>query len=407
MKHLFILFSLLISITSYSQSGEFKQYSNGLIYSENTMSKLSHIIDSLNLKFKSCDLNKTFYSKSQTIGHLITLENGQMEVLKKDIENGISFENFKIKYPKASIEENVLVVRFHYKNYDNKDMTNFSEVSLTGGYGFDIRKEGRLNKLKSKWLYKHQKKTKYSKESFEAFFFPNEFKSIPLGEKYTRMIGYADCLIDTTSSKFKKDMKSGWVDIPKDWNNLSEQKQKALLEKMRKTKVVGFCSQDSRPREHAINIAMLSAETTNWEVFLKAHLDIMNDRFERASDGSYAWEGRKTYIKELEKLDINVLDLILGISFRIENPAQNHYYGSINRIGRALSETMNQEAIEQALLSIIEDNNLDDYNRVLAYYLYDNYAYNFEDENLKSDKLNKLKQSVNMLPIYLSEKIQI
>ncbi|MBK7503592.1 MAG: hypothetical protein IPI52_00240, partial [Bacteroidetes bacterium] len=123
-------------------------------------------------------------------------------------------------------------------------------------------------------------------------------------------IGYSDCLIDTIATKFKSDAKSGWVDLPENWQNLSEKKKEKLLDEMRSTKVVGGCSQDSRPREHAINIAMLSAEVTNWEVFLKSHLDIMNDRFDRMSDGSYAYAQRKTYIKELEELDINVLAFI-------------------------------------------------------------------------------------------------
>jgi len=75
---------------------------------------------------------------------------------------------------------------------------------------------------------------------------------------------------------------------------------------------------DSSPRYHELSIAELAEETVNWEIFLRSHLDIMNDNFNRMSDGSYAWAGRKTYIKELEILYINVLDLVLGISIRIE-----------------------------------------------------------------------------------------
>lgn len=78
---------------------------------------------------------------------------------------------------------------------------------------------------------------------------------------------------------------------------------KVALELKRSRIVVGGCSQDMSPRVHAMNIALLSAETINWEIFLRSHLDIMNDNFERMSDGSYAWAGRKTYIKELEVLD--------------------------------------------------------------------------------------------------------
>jgi hypothetical protein len=114
---------------------------------------------------------------------------------------------------------------------------------------------------------------------------------------------------------------------------VSKKKEK-LLDEMRSTRVIGRCSQDDSPREHAVNIALLSAETNNWEVFIKAHLDILNDSFDRMSDGSYAWNRRKTYIREIEDLNIDVEDLILGISLRIENPENNSQW--------AQKTTMNQ-----------------------------------------------------------------
>jgi len=53
------------------------------------------------------------------------------------------------------------------------------------------------------------------------------------------------------------------------------------LQLKRNRRVVGGCSMDSSPRYHAFNIALLSAETTKWDVFLKSHLNIMNVRFNR------------------------------------------------------------------------------------------------------------------------------
>ena len=88
-------------------------------------------------------------------------------------------------------------------------------------------------------------------------------------------------------------------------------KNKAL-ELKRHHIVVGMCSQDGSPRLHARDIAILAAETNSWDIFLPAHLEVMNDRFERMSDGSYAYGGRKTYLKELEELNLDVVDLILG-----------------------------------------------------------------------------------------------
>jgi hypothetical protein len=134
--------------------------------------------------------------------------------------------------------------------------------------------------------------------------------------------------------------------------------KKTELELKRSRRVVGFCSQDISPRLHAFNIAKLSAETINWEIFLRAHLDIMNDRFDRASDGSYAWKNRQTYIRELEVLDINVQDLLLGISLQVANPSTNHYFGSIGRLGRALSETEKPQEIEAKMLQMISDEQL-------------------------------------------------
>ena len=409
MKNLIFSILVLIFFNSYSQNGEFETYSNGLIYSASTMSKLSQIVDSLNLKYKSCDFDKVFKAKSQTIGHVIKLKSKNIKQAKKDIENQIAFEAFIKKYPNAEIEKEVLIVKFKYKNYKGKDIVEFSEVSPNDDYGLEIKNHDNpaiyKQKMKGEWIYRYHKKSDYSEESISAFYFPNEFTSKPLNQKYGVMIGYSDCLIDTTAIKFKENAKTGWVDLPKNWKKLSKKRKNKLLDQMRETKVVGGCSMDSRPREHAANIAVLSAETTKWEIFLRSHLDIMNDRFDRVSDGSYAWEGRKTYIRELEELDINVLNLIFGISLRVENPAKNHYYGSISRIGRALSETKNSKEIETTMLNMIEDSELDDYNRVLSYFLFLNYNHYIKNQALKKENLNKLKHSVNLLPNYLKSKI--
>lgn len=163
---------------------------------------------------------------------------------------------------------------------------------------------------------------------------------------------------------------------------------------MRSTKVIGSCSMDNSPRLHATNIALLSAETARWEIFLKAHLDIMNDRFERVSDGNYAWEGRKTYIRELEALNIDVNELIFGISFRISNPSSNHYFGAVDRIGRALSESKQRKILEERILHAIADTTLDEYNRMIFYYLFINYNHYLQVQSEQKENLQKLSLSV-------------
>jgi len=58
MKKLLICsFLFFIVGKTFAQNGEFEIHPNGYIYSESTMDKLAHIVDSLNLKYKTCDLN--------------------------------------------------------------------------------------------------------------------------------------------------------------------------------------------------------------------------------------------------------------------------------------------------------------------------------------------------------------
>ncbi len=409
-RSVLIVLALFCSFNIFGQS-EFKTFENGLIYSERTMDKLEKIVDSLNYQFKICDLTKEYKSNYQAEGHIVRLDSGNIKSALKDMKDKISIESFMNKYPKAKIEKNVLIVKFHYINDKGDKIVDFSQIDLEGYSGFEIRASGEKIKnnhsVASSWLYDYTKKSEYYDESLRGIYFLDDLKSIPLPDSYSTLVGYSDCLIDTLSSKLKNDAKDGWVELPANWEGLALKKKEKLLNKMRSTKVYGSCSMDTRPREHAVNIALLSAETTNWEVFLKSHLDIMNDRFERASDGSYAWGNRKTYIKELEELNINVIDLLIGISLRVDNPSENHYYGSIGRLGRAIAESKEKDMFEVQILSMIEDSELDDFNRVLSYFLFLNYNTNLESEKEQKENLNQLKKSIDKMPFYLKEKIKL
>lgn len=513
-------FLILLSMNLSAQNTEFKVYDNGLIYSENSVNKLKHIVDSLNLKFKVCEFNKTFFAFSQAKANYVELENSDAVKAKKDLEKGISYSELKAKYPKADFKEDLIIIKSTYTDHKNDEKVEFSSLPLGKGNNEESITENKKNidayknSFKGKWLFVFHDKTSYSKETVQAFYFTEEFQSKPISDKYARLIQYSDCLVDTTAQVFhdhakdsgvryldtlptkakkfedyinkalkkpsfsdeklslmygfdemafdKKSKKKNKEDIIKKelaekefddfqknlekWESLKFKRLDSLriadknfeillkdaldeakvakssndefedyvgryigkadeLELKRNRRVIGGCSMDSSPRIHALNIAMLSAETIKWEIFLRSHLNIMNDRFDRVSDGSYAQGTRSTYIKEIEVLDINVLDLILGISLRIDNPSKNHYYSSINRVGRALSESANPQAVEASLLGMITDNELDDYNRVLMYYLFENYNYNLKDENAKKLNQSKLQLAVAKMPNYISSKI--
>ncbi|MEM8846722.1 MAG: hypothetical protein AAGD17_06440 [Bacteroidota bacterium] len=165
--------------------------------------------------------------------------------------------------------------------------------------------------------------------------------------------------------------------------------------------VVGQCSMDNSPRIHAMNIAQLAGESLDWDIFLRAHLNVMNDRMDRVSDGSWAWEDRETYIMELEKLNIDVPDLLLGIAFRVKNVPDGHYFGSIGRLGRAIAESKDKSFFKKDLPAIIADENLDDYNRLLMFYLYDNMSYYEDSSKEKNTYVRNRKEAINVLPKYM------
>jgi hypothetical protein len=132
----------------------------------------------------------------------------------------------------------------------------------------------------------------------------------------------------------------------------------------------------------------------------------MNDRFERRSDVSYAWGGRKTYIHELEMLNINVPDQCSIFPFALQTLAANHYFGAIDRTGRALSKTKDEPEVEKKFSPSLETVRSDDLNRILFYFMFTHYIYNLGDTFHANQLIAGLKSSVNTFPFYMRKDIQ-
>lgn len=472
----------------YAQNTEFKEHNNGLIYNDTTMSQLRFIVDSMNLKYKQCDLWKNYYSLKQTIGYHVRLDSGRhISKVAKDIESGISYNEFIKNHPEATVDT-MLVLKKIYLDYQDKYHTIFRGIIPESSYEPTLQKDtsyytrGQM----TQWIFEYQPKAEYSAEYVDAFYFPNEFEETQLPLSCARMIQYADCMVDTSASVFFEqatswirgestditDRKQTAIDTfieylhketnhPKYQTDLTEKNDKywdaferwyntvnaivedtlsktpqfrsllhnaveyatahkqgnaeieyyaekyydhkTLLTLKRSRIVMGGCSQDESPRYHALDIAKLSAETINWEIFLRAHLDIMNDNFSRVAESNNTWGRRKTYLREIEALDIDVTSLILGISFRISNPSGNHYVGDISRLGRAISESKNKTVFEQKMIDIVADKNLDLYNRICIYYLMGNYVVNLDDINERKIALVKLKDVSTTFPYEISK----
>jgi hypothetical protein len=476
MRHLILLLISVLSLrTGLAQYNEFQIHTNGLIYNETTMNRLAIIVDSLNLKFQSCDLTHPYYSIPQGIAHYVDIPSKEA---RKLMEEGITFEAYEKKYPRNVKKKNVWISKGRYTDYNNKQYIEYE--GLPQGYGSPysvVLKDKKANDKTTGWVI--------SDDGTKAFYI-EQLTLIQLPYDYARLVQYVDCMIDTTATIFFKGAKSqvyervpanskanefiAWaesfpgkpaypdyekvdnmdsayqvyeshvavwdslrlkhvddiISTSHYWKSVLMQARDEAIETMnsdarlefyvarylseadaltlmRSRKVVGQCSQDQSPRYHAMNICKLAAETAQWDIFLRSHLDIMNDRFERMSDGSYAWAERKTYLKELEELDIPAVDLLLGTVLRVDNVSDNHYFGSVGRTGRALADAEDKDALEKRLLTMINNPALDPYNRLLLVYLFDHYVHNLEDGERKQAGLKMVDTTITTLPEYLQD----
>lgn len=478
---------LLLSIICFSRpliAQEFEVFPNGLIYSDQTMMQLQQIVDSLNLKFRVCDLDRSYRAKMQARAVRVELEGDNLEKPLRDLSDQMRLDEFLQKYPEAKVQRDLLAVRDFDKDDEGNDVLELNtypeEFYLKIPASAPCAKEAK----KGRCLYRHSPKNEWrDKEYLTAYYLETDFAAPVLPFDYARMVQYTECMIDTTTTTYLGSSYSSYWDddddakklpaveafykfialpeadtsAPGDYLARSRYRErrdsnmranlakgpefkkflqnavdecvasevpdffleqlageflskKAELNMKRCRRVMGQCSQDSGPRDHALDIAKLAAESASWEVFLRSHLDIMNDRFPRATDGSYAWGARHTYLRELEELELNIPELMIGVCLRVENPGKNHYFGNVGRVGRALSESSDRENIETQIRKGIADKSLDDFNRLVLYYLYRSLIYwsaetgttETEQAGIDASVKAHLKTVAKNLPVYLA-----
>jgi hypothetical protein len=477
----FIMFGVLLAgltiagLGQMPRTGEFELHSNGLIYSPQDMAILGKLVDSLNLRFKSCDLDRNYTSYAQAPGWYVRFKSKDqdLEMIKEEIEKEKDFEYITSKYAQYidSKKLDKLII------WINKPGVKSYYLSGSAYEGYETQSWMPSTAFSdgSKWSFMHYSKNGPDDHYYlYCYYLPQKLSSKAIPDQYARLIQYVDCMIDTAATimldddeKTKKFEKiSSVVELNNYLNEKMELKKKKradyeynsltpakmvyaeknlqndtefinlvkkvvddcvqnggggemieelasrfvgkdkALEMKRHRRVFGMCSMDDRPRRHARDIAMLSAETHNWDIFLRAHLDIMNDRFDRMSDGSYAYGRRETYLKELEELGLNVTDLMIGLSLRSSSVADGHYNGTVWRLGRALTESKDKEIFETRVHQMLKDQQLDEFNRGLLFILYASYLNHLPTEQDREKRMQYLRTNIADYPAILHDGIK-
>src|SRR3990170_3147674 len=178
---------VFVSWHCYGQYDEFKTYSNGLIYDESTMNKLAIIVDSLNLKFRSCELAHPYYSTPQGMAHEVAIPN---KTVLKAVQEGISFATFAAKYPQQVKQRDVWIVKTRYEDYDRKKYISYERLPSKDYQPTIEVKDKKNNDRDSGWVVDEDGKTAYYIEKLEQ-------RELPFD--HARLVQYVDCMIDTTA----------------------------------------------------------------------------------------------------------------------------------------------------------------------------------------------------------------
>src|SRR5688572_12218802 len=116
-----------------AQYNEFKVHTNGLIYDETTMNRLGTIVDSLNVKFRACDLSHPYYSILQGFATFVDIRSKEV---RKLMEAGMSFEEFEKKYQRNVKQKNIWITKSRNTRYDGRNYIQYE--GLPAGYGSEI-----------------------------------------------------------------------------------------------------------------------------------------------------------------------------------------------------------------------------------------------------------------------------
>lgn len=180
------------------------------------------------------------------------------------------------------------------------------------------------------------------------------------------------------------------------------------LELMRNNQQIGTCSFDNGPRDQQKRMASLAADIPNWDVFIESFMNLMNDNVSRVADNNIASNARRTYIEELELLDLDLQKLLLGSNMRISDTLATHYFSNGSKVGKAFAQLdeKQQASFEKELIGLIKDENIDAFNKLHFYNTYKNYQYFLQDSIGKNAVEKRMEPLVDFMPYSLSSRIR-
>lgn len=310
-------------------------------------------------------------------------------------------ENFKvINLPKKYT---------NYINYVDKiiepEFNLFTSKRNSNSFGYQIIPE--IDSL-TKYYERVTAKPKYNKKEYKAYKLANDVW-------INKRTYFADSLYQN-DSVFKKRLQLALdYALQKKVSNRDLEffigqlvSKPTALKLIRENPQVGTCSFDSSPRIQLIEMVKLASEISNWNIFIKASMSLLNDYASRDANSNIATNSRSTYINELEKLDLDIPKLLIGSSIRLSNSRRGHFNSVGNKIGQAFANTSdkNKVVFEKEVNNLITNKNIDFFNKLHFYNIYRHYQY-FTTDSLQQQRIkNNINKLTDSLPYSISSRIK-
>ena len=130
------------------------------------------------------------------------------------------------------------------------------------------------------------------------------------------------------------------------------------LELTRRRRLIRMCGSDGADVAQYNAIARLAAEAGRWDIFPRAHFRIICPPYAGLDETAMPGE-RKTYVKELEAIGLDLPAMMIGQAIRIDEPNGKHLGIWNPAVATAMAESEMGEEYEKRLLAMIDDPELD------------------------------------------------
>lgn len=372
-----IFLSILFSTTSFilwAQTGK-------LIYPPSIFKKCQAWADSVQNIYYQQD-TPSYQAIPQAIGYSISysIKNAkEKKAILEELDQQIFLLNFQEKY-RVAVEKDEFILPYLKTNpegqiYWKEDSLEFVSTGKASNPNSSIH-----------WYYN------LTGRQLKAYYFPKGIEQPTLPATYAYWVGYVDALVDPTVPRLlpygeHTEERFGRLssELSRGWSYWSKNRLNNLLEEWRNLRIKRDCGMDKRPLRYAVELAQIAAAAERWDIFLRAHLYVLEERYQVPCK-----ECPQTHMMELEALNIDVPALLLGSLLSIQSKHSHHYFKDHQKLAKALKEAKDKEYILEQVLTMIQEEQLDTYNRYKAAHLYLEYL--LEKRHIEDNKANFLEE---------------